>query len=115
MERLIERILQFRDKRNWKQFHSPKDLAISVSVEAAELLEVFQWRSSDKPLSSEELEQAKGEVADILIYLLLFSEAAGFDAVQAAGEKIDRNEKRFPVSETYGVARPRESSEAGDT
>lgn len=114
MQPLMQRILKFRDERNWKQFHSPKDLAISVSVEAAELLEIFQWRPSDKALGAEELAQAKAEAADILIYLMLFSEALGFDLVEAADEKISLNEKRFPVSVAYGVARPRDASRTGE-
>jgi NTP pyrophosphatase (non-canonical NTP hydrolase) len=109
MDRLLQRILQFRDQRNWKQFHSPKDLAISVSVEAAELLEIFQWRPADEPVGDETLAQARAEAADILIYLLLFSEALGFDVVEAAQAKISLNEKRFPVSEVYGIARPRDA------
>ncbi|MCG6857182.1 MAG: nucleotide pyrophosphohydrolase [Salaquimonas sp.] len=109
MDRLMQRILQFRDQRNWKQFHTPKDLAISVSVEAAELLEHFQWRPSDEALGEDALAQVRAEVADILIYLLLFSETLGFDPVEAAQEKIDLNEKRFPVAQAYGVARPRDT------
>ncbi len=107
MDELLQRLLQFRDLRNWAQFHSPKDLAISVSVEAAELLEIFQWQPSDEPLAGEALSKAKGEVADVLIYLLLLCDALGFDPVAAAEQKISLNERRFPVAEVYGIAKPR--------
>jgi NTP pyrophosphatase (non-canonical NTP hydrolase) len=79
-------------------------------VEAAELLEVFQWRPAGEPFSDETLAQVKEEAADVLIYLLLFSNALDFDLVAAANEKISHNEKRFPVSEAYGIARPRDAS-----
>ena len=109
MDELLQRLLQFRDERNWKQFHSPKDLAISVSVEAAELLELFQWRPAHEPVTDETLSKARHETADVLIYLLLFAEALGFDPVAAAQEKISLNERRFPVSQAYGIARPRDA------
>jgi NTP pyrophosphatase (non-canonical NTP hydrolase) len=114
MDELLQRLIQFRDRRNWKQFHSPKDLAMSVSIEAAELLEIFQWHPSEAPLSDEALAKAKGEAADVLLYLLLLCDALGIDPIAAADEKISLNERRFPVSEAYGVAKPRDASAAAD-
>ncbi len=114
MDELLQRLLRFRDQRNWKQFHSPKDLAISVSVEAAELLEVFQWHPADEPLAVEAISKAKGEAADVLLYLVLLCDALGIDPVAAANEKISLNERRFPVSETYGIAKPRDAEAPRD-
>lgn len=103
---LIKRLREFRDARDWDQFHTPKDLAISVSVEASELLELFQWRPENVPCDPELTEKAKGELADVYLYLILLADKLGIDLQQAALEKIDLNETRFPVSSSFGVAKP---------
>lgn len=97
-------ILAFRDERNWKQFHTPKDLAISLSLEASELLECFQWSGSDVE-AKEKQEQMREELADILIYSVLFADAIGVDIPSIIGEKLAKNGKKYEVSKAYGNAK----------
>lgn len=106
MEKLIERLRHFRDARDWAQFHTPKDLAVSVSIEAAELLEIFQWRPATAPADDTLIERARSEAADVLLYLALLCESLDIDLIAAAEEKITRNERRFPVETARGVAKP---------
>jgi len=106
--RLFERLRKFRDDRQWSQFHTPKDLAVSVSIEAAELLEIFQWRPADATIDPAAVDAIQEEVADIILYLALLCDLIGVDPIAAAHSKIDRNEKRFPVNSSRGVAKPKE-------
>ena len=106
MEQLIERLRKFRDERDWGQFHNPKDLAISFSVEASELLELFQWRPENAPLDNEFKSELEGEIADVFLYLLLLCDKVGIDLEEIARRKIDVNEKRFPVPDSRGIAKP---------
>lgn len=96
-----ERILAFRDERNWKQFHSPKDLAISISLEASELLEVFQWSGSDVGAEGKEGKIAE-ELADVLIYCFLLADAAGLDVGGIILDKLRMNDGKYPVDKAYG-------------
>ena len=100
-EETIKQILKFRDDRDWKQFHNPKDLAISISLEAAELLEVFQWSGTDV---SNEGKQAKikEELADVLNYCVLMADACGLDIDEIVQEKIKINNEKYPVSKAKG-------------
>lgn len=97
----IEQVLKFRDERNWKQFHNPKDLAISISLEAAELLEVFQW-SADDLVCVKKIEKIKEELADVLNYCILMADACGLDMDDIIQEKIKRNNEKYPVEKAYG-------------
>lgn len=106
MKKIISRLRAFRDDRDWEQFHRPKDLALSVSVEAAELLELFQWRPENADLDDVLREKLESEVADVFSYLLLLCDSTGIDLVEATNKKIDLNEERFPVSASLGVAKP---------
>jgi NTP pyrophosphatase (non-canonical NTP hydrolase) len=90
---LIEKILKFRDERNWKQFHTPENLAKSISIESAELLENFQWDNK-----SYDLANLKEEIADIFIYLILLSDCLNLDIEKIAGEKIEVNSKKYPLN-----------------
>lgn len=101
MKSTIEMINQFRDERNWRQFHNEKDLAISVSLEASELLELFQWKSSEETVSNK-LPQIKEELADILIYSLMIADNLDFDVEKIIREKLILNAKKYPVSQSYG-------------
>ena len=102
---LVALLKEFRDQRDWAKFHSAKNLAISISVEAAELLEHFQW--SDESDITLHLQTAiEDEVADVLIYLILFAEKMNIDLVKAAGAKIRKNEKRFPIEQSRGISKP---------
>jgi len=106
---LVRQVLAFRDERDWRQFHSPKDLAISISLEAAELLERFQWKSPAEvaalvadPAGNR---QVSWEMADILILLISLADVLGTDLVKAAQEKLQENERRYPVERARGTAR----------
>ncbi|WFR58164.1 nucleotide pyrophosphohydrolase [Anaerocolumna sp. AGMB13025] len=97
----INKILQFRDERDWKQFHNPKDLAISISLEAAELLEVFQWSGEDVKCT-ENMDKIKEELADVVNYCVLMSDACGLDLDEIVLEKLKRNDEKYPVNKAYG-------------
>lgn len=112
IDELTERLRAFRDARNWGQFHTAKDLAISISVEAAELLEIFQWRVETVEPDGALIEKATGEVADVFLYLLLLCDKLGIDLVVASETKIAKNEIRFPVNTAFGVAKPDDESTA---
>lgn len=86
----VDMILKFRDDRNWKQFHNPKDLAISISLEAAELLEVFQWSGADLECR-DKLDKIKEELADVVNYAVLMADACGLDLDEIVREKVRRN------------------------
>jgi len=101
---LIKKIVAFRDARDWKQFHNPKDLAISISLEAAELLEVFQWSGSNTGADDKKTEKIKEELADVLIYSLLLGNDLGLDISEIVCEKIDENDKKYPAEKAYGKA-----------
>lgn len=98
---LINKLIQFRDERNWKQFHNPKDLAISLSLEAGELLENFQWKSS-KDAVDENIENIKDEIADVVIYAMLLSHELDIDLEQAIRNKIQKNKQKYPVKKAFG-------------
>jgi NTP pyrophosphatase (non-canonical NTP hydrolase) len=106
IDALAARLKRFRDDRNWSQFHNPKDLAISVTVEASELLEIFQWRSANEPLDREATDAAADEIADVFLYLLMLCNELDVDLLSAAEKKIELNEGRFPVERSFGVAKP---------
>lgn len=101
-------LLQFRDERNWRQFHTLKNLIISLNLESAELLELTQWKTDDElaTLKSDARfnEQLRDECADVLLYLLLVAEEGGVDLLQAAQDKIRKNALRYPVEHSYGSA-----------
>jgi NTP pyrophosphatase (non-canonical NTP hydrolase) len=100
---LTTRILAFREARDWAQFHTPRNLAASLSIEAAELLELFQWDLEDAPpLDSARRERIAEELADIGIYALLLAHEAGIDLGRAIADKIDENERKYPVEKAKG-------------
>jgi len=99
----IDMILKFRDDRNWKQFHTPKDLAISICLEAAELLEVFQWSGPDVNCE-EKMDKIKEELADVTNYCVLMADACGLDLDEIIQAKIKMNEEKYPVEKAYGSA-----------
>lgn len=97
----ISEVLKFRDDRNWKQFHNPKDLAISVSLEAAELLEVFQWSAKDVRCA-EKNDKIKEELADVVIYCILMADACGLELDEIVREKLKKNNEKYPVEKAFG-------------
>ena len=105
IKELTEKIVAFRDARNWKQFHNPKDMAISISLEAAELLEVFQWTGSDTAADTDrKLAKVKEELADVLIYAFLMGNDLGIDISEIVSQKIDENNRKYPAEKAYGKA-----------
>lgn len=99
---LIDKVIQFRDDRNWQQFHNPKDLALSLSLEASELLEIFQWKTSDEAVEKN-LDKMKDELADVFMYALLFAHETGIDIKQVIEEKLQKNDEKYPIEKAYGV------------
>lgn len=102
MQQLTDEVLKFRSERNWEQFHTPKDLAISISLEASELLECFQWKSSEEALQ-EKFHAMKDEIADIVIYALLLSHDLNIDITEAVESKLLKNAEKYPVDKAYGT------------
>lgn len=101
MKELMNRINQFRDERDWRKFHNEKDLAISISLEASELLELFQWKNSEEVVESS-LEEIKEELADVFIYSFMMADNLNLDVEDIIKEKIDINEKKYPVELSKG-------------
>lgn len=108
IDELTAQLLAFRDARDWRQFHSLKDLILSLNLEAAELLELTQWKPEHQfeEEAQQEAMQAKlrEECADVLLYLLLVAERAGIDILDAAAKKIETNNKKYPVDKSRGTA-----------
>ena len=107
-EELLDRVIRFREERDWARFHHPKDLAISITLEAAEFLELFQWKDRDEIremlLRPEYLGAAGEELADILILVLSASDALGIDLYDAVLRKIRKNAEKYPVEKARGNA-----------
>ena len=99
----IARVVKFRDDRNWRQFHTPKDLAISLSLEAAEVLELFQWSGTDLSCR-DKLPHLREELADVLSYCILLADVCGLDLDEIMNEKVAKNEAKYPVEKAWGSA-----------
>ncbi len=106
MEEVMARIRKFRDERDWMQFHDPKNLATSVCVEAAELLEQFQWVDNKSAESHAVANRAEiaDEIADVAMYLFELADNLGIDLKKAMLEKLAKNEAKYPVEKARGVA-----------
>jgi NTP pyrophosphatase (non-canonical NTP hydrolase) len=100
----MARILEFRDARNWKPFHTPRELAISIALESAELLEHFQWNPTDDQILRRK-EQIAEELADVLIYATYMAESLQLDIDTILCDKIDKNARKYPVDTAYGNSR----------
>ena len=109
LEELTRRLIAFRDERDWRQFHSLKNLILSLSLESAEMLELTQWKSDEEVerVSEDQAlhDRLAEECADVLLYLLLIAERSGIDLAQAAADKIERNAAKYPVEKARGNAR----------
>lgn len=97
----INKVLKFRDDRDWKQFHNPKDLAISISLEAAELLEVFQWSAEDV-VCENKIDKIREELADVVNYCILMADSCGLDLDDIVQEKVKLNSEKYPVEKAFG-------------
>ena len=104
LEKLRDQLREFAAERDWDQFHSPKNLASALAVEAAELLENFQWltEAQSKQLSADALKNVRAEIADVLLYLIRISDKLGIDLIAAAKEKIALNATKYPVEMAHG-------------
>jgi NTP pyrophosphatase (non-canonical NTP hydrolase) len=104
---LAERLRQFAADRDWDQFHSPKNLAMALVAEAGELAAEFQWLSEAQSLGpkADELARIRAEAADVLNYLVRLCDKLGIDLIAAAHEKIEDNERRYPVDKVRGSAK----------
>lgn len=98
---LTAELCKFRDERDWKQFHNPKDLAIALNVEAGELLELFLWKSCDQA----NIELIKDELADVLSFALLLADKYGLDVKHIVLDKIKKNAIKYPVEKSKGTAK----------
>ena len=97
---LLKRLTTFRDERNWKQFHTPENLAKRIAIEATELLENYQWGNDHA-----DLDNVKEEVSDIFGYLLLLCDTLNIDLIEESKKKIVKNEEKYPISKAYGVSK----------
>lgn len=105
MEDTLAKIRKFRDDRDWKRFHDPKNLAASVCIEAGELLELFQWMSGEEAtrFAADNRERVSEEIADVAIYLIELADITGIDLVRAIEAKLEKNAKKYPVEKSRGV------------
>lgn len=102
MEELIKKINKFRDERDWRQFHNPKDLSISVMLEAAELVEKFQWKDSQEALEKDRV-GIEEEIADCFIYLMMLSDDLNLNIETMINSKLDDNKKKYPIKKSKGT------------
>ncbi len=104
IQELTAKVIKFRDQRDWKQFHNPKDLALSLVLEATEVLEHFQWKNGEE--IEKHIKQGKKEiseeVADVLSYLLILCHELGIDLKKALEQKLKENNKKYPVAKAKG-------------
>ena len=101
IEELTETIVKFRDERDWAQFHNAKDLSLALSIEAAELNQLFLWKSPEEA----NVEKIKEELADVLNYALLIANKYNFDVAQIILDKIEKNAQKYPVEKAKGIYR----------
>ncbi len=100
-QEIIQALLKFRNERDWEQFHNPKDLALAVNVEAAELLELFLWKDA----SEADINKVKEELADVFAYAFLLAEKYNLNVRDIVLDKIKRNAEKYPVDKAKGTAK----------
>ncbi|HHX79774.1 MAG TPA: nucleotide pyrophosphohydrolase [Acholeplasmataceae bacterium] len=96
-QKILNKIREFTKARNWEQFHTGENLAKSLIIEAAELLELYQWDNK-----TDKLQEMKEELADVMIYAIMLADKYGFDIEEIILAKIKKNEEKYPVSKAYG-------------
>lgn len=106
LKSLQQQVVSFRDARDWKQFHNPKDMALSLMLEASEVVELTQWKNGDELTRAlhERREDVGDELADVLYWVLLFAHDQGIDLEQAFQRKLEKNEKKYPVHLSKGTS-----------
>ena len=104
MKELTQKLREFAKERDWEQFHSPKNLAMALSVEVAEIVEIFQWLTEEESrnLNTDKLQKVKEEVADVMIFLTNLSDKLGIDPIEAGKEKVEKNEIKYPAEQVKG-------------
>jgi len=100
-EEVIKKLIDFRNERDWEQFHNPKDLALAITVEASELLELFLWKQPENA----DKEKVRKELADIFAFAFLLADKYGLDVKQIVFEKIEENSKKYPPEKSRGTAK----------
>jgi NTP pyrophosphatase (non-canonical NTP hydrolase) len=100
-EEIIQALLKFRNERDWDQFHNPKDLALAISIESAELLELFLWKNAEDANT----EKVKEELADVFSFAFLLAEKYGFDVKEIVLDKIKSNGMKYPVEKAKGTSK----------
>ncbi len=100
-EEITQALLKFRNERDWEQFHNPKDLALAISIESAELLELFLWKNADQANA----DKVKEELADIFSFAFLLADKYGFNVKDIVLEKIKTNGEKYPVDKAKGTAK----------
>ena len=101
IKKLTEKLIDFRDQRDWAQFHNSKDLAVALNIEAGELLEAFLWKNAEDA----DTEKVKEELADAIAYALLLADKYKFDVMDIVTAKIKENGKKYPVDKAKGTAK----------
>ena len=101
MHEITEALIKFRNERDWDQFHNPKDLALALNIEAAELLELFLWKNADDANP----EKVKEELADVFAFAFLLADKYGFDVKEIILDKIKKNGEKYPVEKAKGTAK----------
>ncbi len=107
LDEVRKKLREFADERDWDQFHSPKNLAMALSVEVSELVECFQWLTEEQShsLNSEQLTAVTDEIADVQLYLVRLADKVGVDINAAVEQKIKKNEIKYPVEKSKGSAK----------
>ncbi len=100
LEKLTKALVDFRDERDWEQFHNPKDLSIALSIEAGELLELFLWKNHEEA----KLEKVREELADVFAYAILLADKLNLNIDEIVTEKIRKNAEKYPVHKAKGTA-----------
>ena len=101
ISKITEELRKFRDERDWAQFHNPKDLALALSIEASELLELFLWKSAEEA----DADKIKEELADVLAYAFMLADKYGLDVAQIMQNKLAKNNLKYPVAKAKGRAK----------
>ena len=101
ISKIIQELRKFRDERDWAQFHNPKDLAIALSIEASELLELYLW----KPAENADPEKVKEELADVFAYAFMLADKYGLDVTRIMQDKLEKNKLKYPVAKAKGSAK----------
>lgn len=106
IKRITNYLIKFRNERNWEQFHNSKDLAVAISIEAAELNELFLWKSTEEveKLNEETIDKVKDELADVMVYTLMLAHKHHLDVEEIIMNKMKKNGEKYPVGKARGSA-----------